>query len=240
MVDSKGGIIVITGAKRMHGDIIFTRIKKHFCPTCNKKLELKACSKVVNSKAEDAKNYDFSFGESFLVGNVKFTWDELQCPKCKKQFTIDEVRQHENVSTQMREKLLGRYRNKKEKNLYAIIAVAVLLFVAVSIINGVGSKSNYCEKVQTNSVIPVRYIINENPLYVYLKKHLCPGCRTKLETAYSSIIVNSNSPEAVDYDFSNGDVYWVGDVEFRTLFFKCPGCGYEIAFDEMRRLEEAD
>ena len=58
----------------------------------------------------------------------------------------------------------------------------------------------------------IKYIYDANPFYVHWKKHFCPKCGKKLELRYVSKIVNSNSPEAKDYDFS------VGDVEFRTRY----------------------
>ena len=48
----------------------------------------------------------------------------------------------------------------------------------------------------------IKYIYDANPFYVHWKKHFCPKCGNKLELRYISKIVNSNSPEAKDYDFS--------------------------------------
>ncbi len=84
----------------------------------------------------------------------------------------------------------------------------------------------------------VKYLYNVNPFYVHWKKHACPRCGAKLKTAYDSVVVNSDSPEAKNYDFSVGDTYLKGDVEFRMSFFRCPECGFEIAFDEMKKLEK--
>lgn len=53
-----------------------------------------------------------------------------------------------------------------------------------------------------------------------------------------SKIVNSDSPEAKDYDFSVGDTFFVGDVEFRTRYFHCPKCLLDISFQEMKRFEK--
>lgn len=61
-----------------------------------------------------------------------------------------------------------------------------------------------------------------------------------MKTAYDSVIINSNSPEATNYDFSvaAGDYHLTGDVEFRTRYFKCPKCEFSIPFDEMKKLEK--
>ena len=61
----------------------------------------------------------------------------------------------------------------------------------------------------------IKYIYEANPFYVHWKKHFCPKCGNKVELRYVSKIVNSKSPEAKDYDFSVGDTFFVGDVEFR-------------------------
>lgn len=84
----------------------------------------------------------------------------------------------------------------------------------------------------------VKYIYDANPFYVHCKKHICPECGGKVKLRYVSKIVNSKSPEAKDYDFSVGDTFFVGDVEFRTRYFYCPNCMLDISFQKMRKFEE--
>ena len=83
----------------------------------------------------------------------------------------------------------------------------------------------------------IKYIYNANPFYVHWRKHFCPNCKKKLELRYVSKIVNSNSEEAKNYDFSVGDTFLMGDVEFRTRFFHCSDCRLDISFQEMRKYE---
>lgn len=66
----------------------------------------------------------------------------------------------------------------------------------------------------------IKYLYNVNPFYVHWKKHFCPKCGIKMKTDYDSIVVNSDSPKANDYDFSvvAGDSYLTGNVEFRKSF----------------------
>lgn len=78
---------------------------------------------------------------------------------------------------------------------------------------------------------------NNNLLYSRLKKHYCPECGSKVELGYISKIVNSNSPEAKNYDFSSGDTFLCGDVEFRTRCFYCSNCKANISFKEMKDYE---
>lgn len=84
----------------------------------------------------------------------------------------------------------------------------------------------------------IKYIYAANPFYVHWKKHVCPKCGSKAELRYVSKIVNSKSPEAKDYDFSAGDTYFVGDVEYRTRYFYCPKCQIDISFQEMKKFEK--
>lgn len=84
----------------------------------------------------------------------------------------------------------------------------------------------------------IKYIYDANPFYVHWKKHFCPKCGKKLELRYTSKIVNSKSPEAKDYDFSVGDTFFVGDVDFRTRYFYCPNCLFNISFQEMKKFEK--
>jgi uncharacterized protein YbaR (Trm112 family) len=84
----------------------------------------------------------------------------------------------------------------------------------------------------------IKYIFNASPIYVYLKKHFCPVCKTKLQIKYTSEIVNSNSSKAKEYDFSVGDTFMVGDVEFRTKCFYCSECNRFISFQDMKKFEK--
>lgn len=68
---------------------------------------------------------------------------------------------------------------------------------------------------------------------------MCPKCGGKVELRYISKIVNSKSPEAKDYDFSVGDTFFVGDVEFRIRCFYCPKCMLDISFPEMKKFEKS-
>lgn len=83
----------------------------------------------------------------------------------------------------------------------------------------------------------VKYIYDANPFYVRWKKHFCPKCKTRLILLHTSKIINSNSEEAKEYDFSVGDTFFVGDVEFRTGYFHCSGCQLDISFQEMKKYE---
>lgn len=86
----------------------------------------------------------------------------------------------------------------------------------------------------------IKYVYDANPFYVHWKKHFCPKCGKKLELRYISKIVNSKSSEAKDYDFSVGDTFFVGDVEFRTRYFHCANCHLDISFKEMKKYEKSN
>ena len=84
----------------------------------------------------------------------------------------------------------------------------------------------------------IKYIYGASPFYVHWKKHYCPNCGDKVELRYVSKVVNSKSPEAKNFDFSVGDTYFVGDVEFRTRYFYCPKCQLDISIEEMKKYEK--
>ena len=84
----------------------------------------------------------------------------------------------------------------------------------------------------------IKYIYSGNLFYIHLKKHFCPNCGKKLGTRYISKTVNSGSTEAKEYDFSVGDTYFSGDVEFRTRCFCCTDCQLDFSFEEMKRYEK--
>ena len=47
-----------------------------------------------------------------------------------------------------------------------------------------------------------------------IKKHYCPFCNELLEKTKTETVVNSNSPEAKNFDFSNVDGYMSGNIKF--------------------------
>ena len=83
------------GRKYFNDDVIYTVFKKHFCPTCGTKLSRITTSKIVNSKSPEAKQYDFSGNDGFMVGDVEFIWKEFYCEKCEKRITVNEMKRIE-------------------------------------------------------------------------------------------------------------------------------------------------
>ncbi|MBQ7356546.1 MAG: hypothetical protein IJW66_03995 [Clostridia bacterium] len=86
---------MIVGKRYFNNDVFYTVFKKHYCPNCATKLTRIKVSKIVNYHSPEAKNYDFTLGDSFMVGDVKFIWKEFFCPLCKKQIPIKEMKQIE-------------------------------------------------------------------------------------------------------------------------------------------------
>ena len=84
----------IHGVKREWSHPIIC-MKKHYCPSCNERLEKTKTETVVNSKSEDAKNYDLSCSDGFVVGNIKFIKTVFRCNKCNTVYTVEEVRDSE-------------------------------------------------------------------------------------------------------------------------------------------------
>lgn len=84
------------GTKRIFKSPFYVNFKKHYCPECDKRLEKIRVSKIINSNSFESEMYDFSSGDNFMSGNVKFIFTEFRCPVCGKQFSIDEMKHIEN------------------------------------------------------------------------------------------------------------------------------------------------
>lgn len=84
---------------------IFSHIKSHYCPKCNNELFLIDVSKVVNSKSEEAKDYDFSFVDNYLHGDVEFIWEEFKCDNCDFQMSINDLYKLEKDKRKQAKKL---------------------------------------------------------------------------------------------------------------------------------------
>ncbi len=87
----------MTGKRYFNNDVFYTVFKKHYCPQCGLKMMRMKNSKIVNSKSPEAKNYDFSLGDSYMVGDVEFIWKEFYCPKCEKHISVEEMRKIEKA-----------------------------------------------------------------------------------------------------------------------------------------------
>lgn len=75
--------------------------------------------------------------------------------------------------------------------------------------------------------------------WFYLRKrHLCPNCKTVLERKTREVVVNSESEEAQNYDFSCVDTYLVGNVRFVTFYFACPSCMTVYEIKELKKLKK--
>ncbi|MBR3987829.1 MAG: hypothetical protein IKK10_00810 [Clostridia bacterium] len=81
---------MISGVKHINSHPFFF-LKKRYCLKCNTKLNVIKDSKIVNSNSPEAPNYDFSMGDTFLSGDVKFIYKMLKCPNCKTRFSADEI-----------------------------------------------------------------------------------------------------------------------------------------------------
>lgn len=89
---------MISGKKFVDNAFFYTMFKKHYCPVCGTKLSRIKTSKIVNSNSPEAKNYDFTLGDSFMTGDVEFIWKEFYCPSCGKKISVSEMRNYEKSS----------------------------------------------------------------------------------------------------------------------------------------------
>ena len=78
-----------------------------------------------------------------------------------------------------------------------------------------------------------------NCSWFYLRKrHYCPNCEAILRRKKREVIVNSESEEAENYDFSCVDTYLYGNIKFVTFFFECPSCKTVYEISELKTLEK--
>jgi len=82
----------MAGTQWINEDIGYTIFKKHPCPECGERLARSQTSKVVNSASPEARYYDFSMGDGFMVGDVRFVWTVFRCPACEKTYTVEELK----------------------------------------------------------------------------------------------------------------------------------------------------
>ena len=76
---------------------IYVYKKLHKCPICDNRIIPKKINRTINSKSIEARSYDFSCGDSFLVGDVEFTLFLFYCEYCNKEYEIKEIMKHERM-----------------------------------------------------------------------------------------------------------------------------------------------
>jgi uncharacterized protein YlaI len=84
--------------------------------------------------------------------------------------------------------------------------------------------------------------IYDSPFWVTLRNHFCPDCGEIVTVTTESKVVNSKSPEAKDFDFSDacGDVNMVGNIKFTWTLFECPVCKRRVSIEEMKHIEKEE
>jgi len=73
-------------------------------------------------------------------------------------------------------------------------------------------------------------------------KHYCPKCKVLLQIKRKERVVNSESEEAKDFDFSSGGLAFgpsraIGNVKFTWDVFYCEKCDLEISIKNMKIYE---
>lgn len=82
-------------------------------------------------------------------------------------------------------------------------------------------------------------IIRYDCSWFYLRRrHFCSRCKTVLVRKKREVVVNSESEEAKNYDFSCVDTYLHGNIKFVTFCFECPSCRMVYEISELKALEK--
>ena len=71
-------------------------------------------------------------------------------------------------------------------------------------------------------------------IFQMFKKHYCPVCGTELLKRKVSEIVNSESPEAKEYDFDVADITVKGDMKFTHVELYCNQCNKYYTIKEAK------
>lgn len=75
----------------------FVYFKKHSCPKCKAKMELRDYGKVVNYYSPKAKDCDFSVGDTVCKGDMDFRTRLFFCPECHYEISLQDMKQLEKT-----------------------------------------------------------------------------------------------------------------------------------------------
>ncbi len=108
-------------------DLAFVRLKKHYCPKCNRLLEVDYKESVVDSRSEEASGYDFSLGfANRLAGNISFTVPYFHCANCGADYSVNDIKEAEHKV----DSTCNADRSKKQL-LVKVISAAVFVIIVI-------------------------------------------------------------------------------------------------------------
>lgn len=163
---------MIHGIRYVRQDVSYIS-KKHYCPICNTLLDVVKVSKVINSNSEEAKELPSILPKTVIgrgvkfrnynaVGNIKWIWKQFECPNCKHNFTVDQMKQIESSPKGKWIELLSSFdepsilpdekeiENKKSKNklkfvLLITIPIVIILAFVIGLIIVFSSSSDFVD-----------------------------------------------------------------------------------------------
>ena len=74
-----------------------------------------------------------------------------------------------------------------------------------------------------------------NYVYYWFIRHndvFCLSCTKKMKIIKCTKVVNSNSPEAKDYNFYIAEGFLSGNIKFSWFELECPQCGRRITAEQ--------
>ena len=74
---------------------LYVHFKKHYCPNCKSKLEIKYHSEIVNSNESKAVNYDFSIPDKRLKDDVEFRTSFFHCQNHNFDISFEDMKKLE-------------------------------------------------------------------------------------------------------------------------------------------------
>lgn len=105
--------------------------KAHYCPKCQTQMQVIVLKKVVNSRSQEAKQHSFQLSdETYLAGNVEFSWKELKCPNCCHQLTMEQMQIIESEALDHKQ---SAKQEKKEKLKVVIFTFGLIIFALILI-----------------------------------------------------------------------------------------------------------
>jgi predicted RNA-binding Zn-ribbon protein involved in translation (DUF1610 family) len=77
---------------------LYIHFKKHYCPKCRDKLEVRYKSEIINYNSDKAGNYNFTLGDGIYRGDIEFRVGDFFCPNCDNTISFKDMKQFEKES----------------------------------------------------------------------------------------------------------------------------------------------
>lgn len=84
----------------------------------------------------------------------------------------------------------------------------------------------------------VQYDFEDSLFFLFIKKHYCPKCSTKLKVKFDVRKITLNNQTSISKEFKVGKYEFIGDKLIKRPYFYCDNCSLIYKTKQIRSIEK--